>query len=69
MESSIIKKNSLLKIQKTMIGLKNIDKTLSDDINNIIEKSTKNEKDLLDSALKKYNEQWGGKSDTLVPAK
>lgn len=56
MESTIIKKDSLLKIQKTMSRLKNIDKTLNDDINNIIEKSTKNEKEQLDIALKKYND-------------
>jgi len=56
MKSSIIKKDSLLRIQKTMIGLKNIDKTLSDDINNIIEKSTKNEKKELEMAFKKYKE-------------
>uniref|UniRef100_A0A6C0IW72 Uncharacterized protein n=1 Tax=viral metagenome TaxID=1070528 RepID=A0A6C0IW72_9ZZZZ len=56
MESTIIKKDSLVKIQKTMSRLKNIDKTLNDDINNIVEKSTKNEKEQLDIALKKYND-------------
>ena len=56
-ESQIIKKDSILKIQKTMEHLRTKNETLNKEMNSILEQSTKTEKENLENAIKKYNEK------------
>tara|TARA_Y100000385_G_C13094464_1_gene640412 strand:+ start:1158 stop:1613 length:456 start_codon:yes stop_codon:yes gene_type:complete len=54
MDDSMIKKDTFIKIKNNMSNLKNNNIKLEKEINNIISKSTKNEKDNFDKAFIKY---------------
>ena len=56
-ETEIIKKDSILKIKKTMEHYREKNETLSKEVNSIVEESTKHEKENLENAVKKYNEK------------
>jgi hypothetical protein len=53
----IIKKDSILKIKKTMEDLRGKNQQISKEVSVIMEESTRKEKEELETAVKKYNEK------------